>query len=279
MIDDAFAEATSRHPEHRRRWIVLVDGNRVQLRRIQCAARKHAVEITIVLDVMHVLEYLWHAAYAFHAEGTDAAQDWVEHQFVKLLSGRTGGAIAKALRLMIKSHGLDAATAKPVTKAASDLVRNTHFLHYDRALADGLPIATAVIEGACSYLVKDRLGRTGAVFSAAGAGPSCSSVRFAPAATSKTIGSSTSRKSAIGPTSHATQTAKSLTRCHASRRSFGWSSDRNSFRRARRQRAAPIRLSPLNQLHGCCALTVGEAAFCEPAKMIDEIRLLEVSTR
>jgi hypothetical protein len=169
VIDDAFAEATRRDPEHSRRWIVLVDGNRDQLRRIQRAARKHAVEITIVLDVVHVLEYLWHAAYAFHAEGTDAAQDWVEHQFVKLLSGRTGGAIAKSLRLMIKSHGLDAAAAKPVTKAAGYLVRNTHFLHYDRALADGFPIATGVIEGACRYLVKDRLGRTGAVWSAAGA--------------------------------------------------------------------------------------------------------------
>ncbi len=122
-----------------------------------------------MLDVVHVLEYLWHAAYAFHAEGTDAAQDWVENQFVKLLSGRAGGAIAKSLRLMIKSHGLDAVAAKPVTKAAGYLVRNTQFLRYDRALADGLAIATGVIEGACRYLVKDRLGRTGAVWSAAGA--------------------------------------------------------------------------------------------------------------
>ena len=29
--------------------------------------------------------------------------------------------------------------------------------HYDRALAHGLPIATGVIEGACRYLVQDRM--------------------------------------------------------------------------------------------------------------------------
>ncbi len=42
-------------------------------------------------------------------------------------------------------------------------------LHYDRVLADGLPIATGVIEGACRHLVEDRMGRTGARWSAAGA--------------------------------------------------------------------------------------------------------------
>ena len=169
VIDDAFAEAARRDPDHRRRWVVLVDGNRDQLRLIKRAARKLGIEITIVLDIVHVLEYLWHAAYAFHSEGTDEAEDWVEHQFVKLLSGRNGGAIAKSLRLMITSHGLDAATAKPVEKAAGYLVKNTRFLHYDRALAEGLPIATGVIEGACRYLVKDRMGRTGAIWSMIGA--------------------------------------------------------------------------------------------------------------
>ena len=33
---------------------------------------------------------------------------------------------------------------------------------YDQYLADGLPIGSGVIEGACRHLVKDRLARTGA---------------------------------------------------------------------------------------------------------------------
>ena len=93
----------------------------------------------------------------------------MEHQLVKLLGGRSGGAIAKSLRYMIKSHQLDAETARPVEKAAAYLVSNTRMLHYDRALADGLPIGTGVIEGVCRYLVQDRLGRTGARWSISGA--------------------------------------------------------------------------------------------------------------
>jgi hypothetical protein len=93
----------------------------------------------------------------------------VEHQFLKLLGDASGGAIAKSLRGMIKSHGLDAKAAAPVEKAATYLVKHTRLLHYGRALADGLPIATGVIEGACRYLVQDRMGRTGARWSLTGA--------------------------------------------------------------------------------------------------------------
>ena len=169
VIDDAFAEALRRDPERRRRWVVLVDGQRDQIKRVERAARKVGVAVTIVLDIVHVLEYLWRAAYAFHRDGTPEAEAWVEHQLVKLLSGRSGGAIAKSLRLMAKSHGLDATARRPVEKAATYLVKLTRLLHYDRALADGLPIATGVIEGACRYLVQDRMARTGARWSLTGA--------------------------------------------------------------------------------------------------------------
>jgi len=169
VIQDAFDEAMRRDPELRRRWVVLVDGNKDQLARVKQAARDTGVKITIVLDIVHVLEYLWRAAYAFHAEGTEQAQDWVECRLLALLSGRSGGELARSLRAMIKTHALDEKAAAPVEAAATYLTNNTRLMHYDRALADGLPIATGVIEGACRHLVQDRMGRTGAVWSAAGA--------------------------------------------------------------------------------------------------------------
>jgi len=169
VINDAFAEALRRDPDHCRRWVVLVDGNKDQLARIRSAAREAGVEITIVLDLVHVLEYLWRAAYAFHAAGSNEAEKWVEARLLALLNGRSGGEVAKSLRAMIKRHHLSANTARPVKRAAKYLVNNTKLLHYDRALAEGLPIATGVIEGACRYLVKDRMGRTGARWSSAGA--------------------------------------------------------------------------------------------------------------
>jgi hypothetical protein len=136
---------------------------------VQRAARKVGVEITIVLDVIHVLEYLWKAAYAFHPAGSDEAQTWVRHRLLALLDGRSAGELGKSLRGMVERHGLDAKAAAPVIKCTNYLAKHGRWLHYDRALADGLPIATGVIEGACRYLVQDRMGRTGARWSVAGA--------------------------------------------------------------------------------------------------------------
>ena len=49
------------------------------------------------------------------------------------------------------------------------MLKYTAYLRYDQYLQQGLPIATGVIEGACRYLVKDRMDRTGARWSLQGA--------------------------------------------------------------------------------------------------------------
>lgn len=169
VIDDAFAEALRRDPERRRRWVVLVDGQRDQLARVQRAARKVDITVTIVVDIVHVLEYLWEAAYAFHAPGSEAAETWVRHRLLALLKGHSGGQVAKSIRQMAARRTLDAKASSAIAKCTRYLVKQTRWLHYDRALAEGLPIATGVIEGACRHLIQDRMGRTGARWSLVGA--------------------------------------------------------------------------------------------------------------
>jgi len=141
VIDDAFAEALRRDPDHERRWVVLLDGNTDQIARVKRAAQRVGATITIVLDIIHVLEYLWRAAYAFNADGTTAAERWVENQLLKLLTGGSGGAIAKSLRAMVASHKLDDAEATPVEAAATYLVNHTRELHY------GIRCTSSVLPG------------------------------------------------------------------------------------------------------------------------------------
>jgi hypothetical protein len=169
VIQAAFDEAARRDPEHERRWVVLVDGNEDQLAQIRKVSKDRGIRVTIVLDIIHVLEYLWKAAYAFHDDGTKEAESWVEQRLLALLQGRSAAEIAKSIRRSAVRRGLSAAARKPVDKCASYLVKYAKLVHYDRALADGLPIATGVIEGACRYLVKDRMDRTGARWSLQGA--------------------------------------------------------------------------------------------------------------
>lgn len=172
-IREAFEEAQRRDPEHRRRWVVLVDGEPKQLRAVKAEVRRAGVEVEILVDVVHVIEYLWLAARALFGQSNAEAESWVGDRLLALLSGRSGGEVARTIRWWEsrREDQLDDAARKAIRKACrylSDRTR-TRLMHYADALRDGLPIATGVIEGACRYLVKDRMDRTGARWSLDGA--------------------------------------------------------------------------------------------------------------
>lgn len=171
VIRDAFAEALRRDPERKRRWVVLVDGEPLQLRAVKQEARRAEATVTIVADIVHVLEYVWTAARALF-RGTNAkAEKWVGERLLSLLSGRSGGEVAKTIRWWASRTELDDAGCRAIDKACSYLAdrTRTRLLRYQDALRDGLPIATGIIEGACRYVVKDRMDRTGARWSLTGA--------------------------------------------------------------------------------------------------------------
>lgn len=168
VVDDAatvvttiFDEADRRDPEHARTWIALVDGNVHQILRIKAEANQRNITVEIVIDFVHVLEYLWKAAWSFHREGDPAAETWVRKHAQTVLDGhptRVAGALRRAATLA----NLDPARRENADKCATYLTNKKAFLDYPRALARGWPIATGIIEGACRHLVKDRMDLTGA---------------------------------------------------------------------------------------------------------------------
>jgi hypothetical protein len=55
-----------RDPDQQMRWVVLSDGQDELLRQVYAAAKRYKVEITVVQEFVHVLEYLWKAAHALY---------------------------------------------------------------------------------------------------------------------------------------------------------------------------------------------------------------------
>ena len=55
---------------------------------------------------------------------------------------------------------LSAEKHSPVDKCANYLLNNRDYLRYHDYLTEGFPIATRVMEGACRYLIKDRIDIT-----------------------------------------------------------------------------------------------------------------------
>ena len=168
VIAAGFAEADRRDPEHQRTWVALVDGNTHQIDRIRAEARTRKRTVAIVVDFIHVLEYVWKAGWCFHPEGDPNAEQWVRTQARQILAGRAG-IVAAAIRRKATYHGLDPGQRRNADTAAAYLLTKKPYLDYPTALAQGWPIATGVIEGACRHLVRDRMDITGARWSLPGA--------------------------------------------------------------------------------------------------------------
>jgi hypothetical protein len=161
IVADMFAEADRRDPEQQRAWIALVDGNNHQIDRITKEAKARKRKVTILIDVIHVIEYLWSAAWCFFDEGDPAAERWVNDKARQILEGKAG-ITAASIRRKATRLGLDPDKRKNADRAADYLLNKRAHLDYPTALAHGWPIATGVIEGACRHLIKDRMDITGA---------------------------------------------------------------------------------------------------------------------
>jgi hypothetical protein len=168
VLEEAFAEAERRDPSRSKSWAALVDGNRTQLELLHKFQERHGVELTIVLDFIHVCEYVWKAALCFYKETDPARETWVQERLLRILNGEAS-LVAAGMRRSATRRELKAKKRKNVDRCANYLLNHTPYLRYNEYLAAGLPIATGVIEGACRHLVSDRMDLTGARWSLAGA--------------------------------------------------------------------------------------------------------------
>jgi hypothetical protein len=169
-IGKVFDEADRRDPGHARTWIALADGDNYQLGLIQAAAAARGITLVILVDFIHVLEYLWKTTWCFHPPRDPAMEDWVTAQGLDILHGRTGEVITRIRQLAAEHPPKPGGEhAKIIRKTLSYLDAKQPWMDYSAALANGWPIATGVIEGACRHLVQDRMGITGARWGLQGA--------------------------------------------------------------------------------------------------------------
>ncbi len=168
VIAQIFDEAERRDPGHTRTWVALVDGNNHQINRITAEAHARGAPVAILIDFIHVLEYLWKAAWCFHHEGDPNAETWVRDKARAVLAGKATR-VAGTIRRQATTTGLDTARRAGADTCATYLTNKAQHLDYPAALANGWPIATGVIEGACRHLVKDRMDITGARWGLPGA--------------------------------------------------------------------------------------------------------------
>jgi len=115
----------------------------------------------LVLDIIHVLGYIWIIAHIKHKEGSDEGKEYVYKKLLLILQGKVASYIMELQREML-SGGWKKTQRDKFLKVITYLKNHKEYMKYDQYLSEGYPIGSGVVESACSHVVKDRMEISGA---------------------------------------------------------------------------------------------------------------------
>jgi len=155
-FDQLVEAARKRDGPHIQHRAALTDGAVLLQQRV----RDRLPDFTLILDLVHVSDYVRSGAEGLLGQRYEHLSDFVACRLLEILTGKLEVVLAIFENPVFLKPPTPAERAAVAT-AARYLRNNADLMHYDQYLATGLPIATGVIEGACVYLVKDRMERAG----------------------------------------------------------------------------------------------------------------------
>jgi hypothetical protein len=141
VIKEVAEEMQRRDPDGVKTAVCVMDGEKA----LKTRALKHLGRVfpalILVLDIIHVVEYLWKSAYAFHEPESEAARLWVRERLLRILSGEVS-LVARGMRQSATKQNLSPKNREVVDKTCNYFLNNKDRMRYDEYLAKGLPIAS-----------------------------------------------------------------------------------------------------------------------------------------
>jgi hypothetical protein len=166
VVDEIVRDACARDPEHKRPWVVLMDGALGLWALIPKALG--AIEYVGILDIIHVIEYLWLAGNTLYGENNAKTTKWVYERLLAILQGRVGTVIG-GLKQSIAKRKLTKRKIESLNAVIRYFENHRKWMKYDKYLRLGYPIGTGVVESSCGHTVKKRMEGTGRRWSIDGA--------------------------------------------------------------------------------------------------------------
>lgn len=122
----------------------------------------------IILDIVHVSEYVWKAGNAILGENSELRTPWVREVLSDILDGKIAQVIDN-LKDNLEKTKLSESAKKLLQKTITYFTNHQHKMDYKTYLDRGMPVSTALVESSCGHLVKDRMERSGMRWSMQGA--------------------------------------------------------------------------------------------------------------
>jgi hypothetical protein len=88
VIGEMFDEAAHRDPRGQKCSVALVDGNRPQIDHLQRLAEERSIPLIIVVDFIHVAQYVWKAAGTFFPDQQPQQDGWTREHLLEILRGK-----------------------------------------------------------------------------------------------------------------------------------------------------------------------------------------------
>ena len=149
---------------------IVIDGERCLRHQLQ----EQFPRAIMTLDLRHAQERLWKTGRLFHEEASPELEQWVEPLNRLLLGGRVDSLLTR-LKKILKSIPLCGPNTKKkremLTEQINYFQERKEMMRYDEYHQKDLVLATGVIEGACRYVVGERLDCSGMRWKLEGAEP------------------------------------------------------------------------------------------------------------
>jgi len=157
------------HPKNR--FVVPIDAGIGLEEKVVKYVKIHGLEERfdgIILDIIHVSEYLWNCANAILGEHSKSKAKWVAALLEDLLDGKTQQVI-DYLQLNVDKTSLSPTKKQTVLDTIKYFSNHAHKMKYKTYLQKGYPVSSALVEANCKHLVKDRMEGSGMRWSDNGA--------------------------------------------------------------------------------------------------------------
>ncbi len=166
VMREIIRDAKTRNPDDEKPLVAVMDGALGLWNLV--TALLMGVSWVGILDIIHVVEYLWKVANALYGERSTEGKKWVYDHLVAILQGRVGSVIG-GMKQITNKRKLKASQKKALRDAISYFENHRAWMRYDAYLAAGYPIGSGVVESTCGHTVKSRMEGTGRRWSIKGA--------------------------------------------------------------------------------------------------------------
>jgi len=170
-IEYGILELKARMKDSKSRFVVPIDAGIGLEKKVLSCIKKHQLKSKfagIVLDIVHVSEYVWEAGTAIFGEHSKFRRTWVRNTLEMLLKGNVGKVIEE-LKLHRDKTNLTKNKKKQLDTTITYFTNHQHKMNYDWFLKKGYPISSSIVESTCKHLIKDRMEQSGMRWSSQGA--------------------------------------------------------------------------------------------------------------